>query len=725
MTEGMFAPLPGAGRPRRSAESADEWRPILPVPDDAPAGPQQHKRRGKPAGRWTYRDAAGKLLGYVLRFNLPDGGKEFLPATWCQHAATGVREWRFTAWPAPRPLYRLDRLAARPTASVVVTEGEKAADAAAELLPDYIAVTSPNGAKSAAKVDWSALACRDVTIWPDNDDEGRAYAAAVAAALRGIANSVKIVASTPGTPEKWDAADALAEGWDCTKAAALIAAAVPVSAATAPPSAPGGRSGRGGRTRQSDQLLRFLPEIELWHTPSREAFATIRVGGHFENWPVRSKDFREWLSGRYFADTGAVPSNHATEDTLRVIEGLAKHQGSEHAVFLRIGEFRGAVFIDLGDPDWRAVQVTRDGWSVIDRAPVKFVRSPAMRSLPVPEAGGLIEQELRDLVNVRDGADFVLIVAWMVGCFNPRGPYVILIVNGEQGSAKSTLCRLLRRLIDPNEAEIRLPPRNVDDLIVAARNSHVLAFDNMSHLPDWLSDALCSLATGTGFGAREHYSNTNEINFRGARPIMLNGIPNLGERADFMDRIIHVVLQPIAKGQRRAEVDYWREVEARVPLIFGAILDAVARALRGRDSAPPPVTRMADFEVFVSAAEPALGWERGTFLAAYQADREGAIEQALEADPLGDAVCQLVEHDDWGGTPTALLISLSEKVPDPVRKSPTWPKASNKLRDRLRRLAPALRAQGISLDLGTPKAGGNRFIGIRRERFLEQSRSSC
>jgi hypothetical protein len=126
---------------------------------------------------------------------------------------------------------------------------------------------------------------------------------------------------------------------------------------------------------------------------------------------------------------------------------------------------------------------------------------------------------------------------------------------------------------------------------------------------------------------------------------------------------------------------------------------------------------MADFEVFVSAAELALGWERGTFLAAYSANREGAVEQALEADPLGDAVCQLVEHEDWGGRPTALLTSLSEKVTEQERKLPNWPKAANKLRDRLRRLAPALRAKGIELDLGTPKTGGNRFIGIRRNRL--------
>lgn len=515
--------------------------------------------------------------------------------------------------------------------------------------------------------------------------------------------------------EKWDAADALAEGWDQARAAALIAAAIPANSRPAAAPEAGGAGRR--RRRQSDDLLDFLADVELWHSPEHEAFATFKVGGHFANWPVRSKDFREWLSGRYFTATATAPGSQAMEDALRVYEGHAKHHGPEHKLVLRIGERDGAVYIDLGDAEWRTIEVKPDGWRVIDRAPVKFVRSPAMRALPVPKDGGMIEQELRDLVNVRDDGDFTLIVAWLVGCYNPRGPYPILAVNGEQGSAKSTLCRLLRMLTDPNAAPIRLPPRNEDDLIVAARNSRVLAFDNLSDVPGWLSDALCSLATGTGVSTREHYSNTNEVVFEGARPIMMNGIPDLGSRPDFADRTVHIVLMSIAEADRRSEAEYWREVETRLPLILGAILNAVSRALRDRDQAPPPITRMADFETWIAAAEPGLGWEKGTFIAAYLGNRKGQVEAAIEADPIGEAVCQLVEKEDWLGSPTELLARLGEKVTDAVRKSRTWP-AVNKLRGRLRRLASPLRHRGIFLNLDerANDAARTRLIGIRRDR---------
>lgn len=233
MPDDMFAPLPGDGHGPAGAAPQDAWRPIMPIPADAPPPPQRHPKHGAPSLSWAYPNAAGELLGYVCRFDPPGRRKEFSPLTYCQNAS-GARAWRSKAWPVPRPLYGLDRLAQRPAAPVIVCEGEKAADAAAELLPDHVAITSPNGAQSAHKADWGALAGRDVTLWADNDDEGRGYAAAVARALCGIAAAVKVASTPAGACEGWDAADALAEGWDQARAVALIAAAVPVPSDNAP-----------------------------------------------------------------------------------------------------------------------------------------------------------------------------------------------------------------------------------------------------------------------------------------------------------------------------------------------------------------------------------------------------------------------------------------------------------------------------------------------------------
>ena len=169
----------------------------------------------------------GGLLGYVLRFDGADG-KQFRPLALYAPGAGGAPVWRWEAWPVPRPLYGIDRLAARKSALVIICEGEKSADAAGRLLPDFVCVTTPNGSKSAAKADLSPLRGRDVTIWRDADAPGLEYARALAALCYAAgAASVAIVAPPGGVKEGWDAADAEAEGWTPARALDLVGAAEP------------------------------------------------------------------------------------------------------------------------------------------------------------------------------------------------------------------------------------------------------------------------------------------------------------------------------------------------------------------------------------------------------------------------------------------------------------------------------------------------------------------
>ena len=179
---------------------------------------------------------------------------------------------------------------------------------------------------------------------------------------------------------------------------------------------------------------------------------------------------------------------------------------------------------------------------------------------------------LRGFVNVTD-TDWPLFLGWLVGALRPRGPYAVLLVYGEQGSAKSTLVRVARSLIDPNEAPARREPKNGEDLIVAARNSLVVAFDNVSRLPLELSDDLARLATGAGFGARQLYTNLEEVIVHVARPITINGIEEVATRGDLLDRGLVLNLPRIQKYQD--EDVFWRSFDEAHPGILGALLDAV------------------------------------------------------------------------------------------------------------------------------------------------------
>jgi hypothetical protein len=187
----------------------------------------------------------------------------------------------------------------------------------------------------------------------------------------------------------------------------------------------------------------MLPEFgqcgELFHTPSGTAFADIPVKDHQETWPIRSKRFRSWLRRGYYEATGEAVSAAAVRSALDHLEARAQFDGPERAVHIRIAEYGEQVYLDLADEHWRAVEIGADGWQVIGSPPVRFRRPPGMLRLPVPEPGGSIEA-LNPFLNLPSRNDFVLIVAWLLAALRPRGPYPLLAISGEQGSAKTACC---------------------------------------------------------------------------------------------------------------------------------------------------------------------------------------------------------------------------------------------------------------------------------------------
>lgn len=709
----MFAPVGGAAKARRRSSKKGDWTPILPVPENAPAAPAVHYSLGKPSAKFAYRGPDEELLGYVLRFDTGPGAKEFWPLTFCENAGTGKREWRWRSWDVPRPLYGLDRISADVQSPVIVVEGEKAADVVQKLVPGYIGVTSPGGSKGAGTADWGPLAGRQVVVWPDADDPGRDYAVKVARALAGVgAAPVTLVTPPKDVAPGFDAADALAEGWDMLRARELIQDARPLEEAFP------GESPSGGRRRgppQRENVIELVGDIELWHGRDGDAFATVQINGHRENWAVRSRQFEIWLSGEYHAAHGVAVGGQALRDCLRVIEAEAIYDGAEHGTFSRIGRADGVVYVDLGGRDWRSVKITGEGWEIIEQAPVKFLRSPQMRALPVPEPGGRIDR-LREFVNAGNDETFVLIVGWLIGAFNPAGPYPLLVIGGEQGSAKSTMARAVRALVDPNATLVRTVPRDERDLVVAARNSWVLSYDNISSVPVWFSDALCRLSTGGGFGCRELYSDSVEFVFEGQRPVILNGIGDLAARPDLADRAIVITLPPIADIDRRTDSEWKRNFDDAAPEIFGAVLDGVAAAVgRAGEIELPTKPRMADSVVWVTAAEPGLGWPEGVFLSLYAANRDEAVQASLDADPIAQAILALLGNNTyWQGSPSELLATLEPLVPDTVKRGRHWPTTAGLLSRRLTRAAPILRVRGIVFERAKGGKDSRRVITLQK-----------
>ncbi len=463
---------------------------------------------------------------------------------------------------------------------------------------------------------------------------------------------------------------------------------------------------------QADILIEIASAADLFHSADVIAFADIQVGGHRETWPVRTKGFRRWLSRQYFEETGGAPNSEALQSALNVVEAKAHFDGPERPVFIRVGSLDDKLYIDLGDDAWQAVEIDATGWRVIANPPVRFRRAAGMQPLPTPVPGGSVET-LRSFLNVQSDHDFVLVVAWALAVLRNRGPYPVIVLSGEQGSAKSTFSAMLRALLDPNTAPLRALPREDRDLFIAASNGHVLAFDNVSGLPAWISDTLCRLATGGGFAVRQLYTDQDEVLFDAARPVILNGIEDIVTRPDLADRAVFLTLEPIPEERRRTEAELWTAFEAERPRILGVLLDAVVMGLnRLAETQLPKLPRMADFALWATACETAL-WPTGTFWAAYCGNRDDAIDGVIDADPVAAAVRSMMsERSEWTGTASDLLGALAEVAGERIAKSKTWPDSSRALSGRLRRAATFLRKISIEVDFQREGRARTRVIRI-------------
>ena len=378
---------------------------------------------------------------------------------------------------------------------------------------------------------------------------------------------------------------------------------------------------------------------------------------------------------------------------------------------MRVGRHADVVYIDLGTPDWSAVEIDAGGWRIVLDPPVHFRRTRGARPLPIPVAGGSID-DLRPFVNIADDDDFRLLLSAIVAMLYPDGPYPVLPLVGEQGSAKSTTADVVRALVDPRTAARRAPPGSERDLMIAATNGWLLTFDNLSHIPSWQSDALCRLSTGGGLTTRELYTNAEEVVFDAMRPVVLNGIEDLAGRPDLLDRSIALTLPNINDADRRDEREFWAAFEAMRPRIFGVLLTALVLVIRDAEHLDlHALPRMADFARRAAAAAPALGWTAEDFLAAYARNRLGADQTALEGSLIAAHIEALMAAAaTWEGTATELLATLTGQAPEAVARQRAWPRTARSLAGHLRRLAPNLRRAGI--DVSYARDGRKRRIHL-------------
>jgi 5S rRNA maturation endonuclease (ribonuclease M5) len=671
---------------------------------------------------YDYLDEAGALLFQAVRFT---------PKDFRQRRPTGAGGWTWSLGDTRRVLYRLPKVveAVKVGKPVYVVEGEK--DVAALERAGAVATCNPMGAGKWRDEYAEALRGARVIVVADRDEPGREHAAQVARSVQQTAADVKVVEPAEGNDVSDHLAagrrlDELAEGMasperqevtDLTVEKILEAAGVE-DLGEDPTMDEVLKALTRGAPKVADRVVELVKEagVDLFHDENRIAYATFPVDEHVETHPVQSKEFGLFMRGLYYEAEESALSANARSDAIGLLEALSVFKGEELPVYLRVARDKGAIYIDLGDKEWRAIRITAERWEVLAMHPVRFRRTGGMTALPVPTRGGSLD-ELANLLNLSEDADTdrCLLFGWLLCAGRPGVPYAVLELVGEEGTAKSTATRAVRAMIDPSTTPLRSCPTKLDDLFVSANASWVSAFDNVSGIQPWLSDAICRLATGGGESKRELYTNEGEHLIDVRRPVVMNGIEEIATKGDLLRRTLRVELPVIPEHERLTEAEFWAAFDAMHPRLLGALCDALSCALRRIDEIDlPRKPSMADMAEWVTAAEPALGWEHGAFLNAYDGRRATAHEAVIEAEFIGPYLRQIADVG-FEGTASDLLAELAEYVEDGnARKSKEYPKTPRKLTGIIKRLAPALRKLGYTVEQGRHTERGTPWILGRR-----------
>lgn len=426
-----------------------------------------------------------------------------------------------------------------------------------------------------------------------------------------------------------------------------------------------------------------------------------------------------WADARY----GSVPSATAIADALSTVEALGTRE-DEVRLYRRVAHLpdKGQVVVDLGTRDGAAVVVNPHGWTVVppDACPVVFERSPLARAHPLPAHGPAVTcgaallaelTLLRRYVNVTD-ADWPLLLGWLVAS-HLTGPTPVLLLTGPAGTGKSSAARAVIDLVDSQAAPLRQVPRDEDQLTVSARGTAAFAWDNVSRLPAWLSDALCQLVTGQGRVVRQLYSDLNAVSTYMRRSVVMTSIDAGTLRGDLATRLLPVELTPL-QDRRRSEAELDTTWTADRPRIHAALLTLVSRVLGALAQADLSDVhrelRMSDFALVLAALDLVLDVS-GADVRTLQAYAAGQVEVQIvvaEGDPLASAIKRLVNASRdgrWSGTWTQFLAAVAPSR-DPQDKD--WPTTGQQASGRVKRLAAALAALGIAVRPG--KSNGDRQV---------------
>lgn len=468
----------------------------------------------------------------------------------------------------------------------------------------------------------------------------------------------------------------------------------------------------------ADLLVELAQEqLELFHTADSQTFAIIDFQGHKECYRVGDATLH--LTRIYNEATGMAINKTSLDTAIRLLTARALFDSPCKPVFIRVAPVGdNGIAIDLGDESWKSIEVNRDGWTLGDSQTTVFYREGGMLPLPVPlrDAGLGTLDNLRNLLYLPDEKSWRLVLAWLVMCFMPRGPYPLLEITGPQGSAKSFKSKILVKLADPQKAALQTLPKTEHDGMVTASSCRVIVYDNVSGINQKQSDFLCRVSTGGSMPSRSLYTNNQVSYVVVLNAVIINSINPVSVAQDLISRTIRIEAPPLPNNLRKTERQLDAMFDEAAPGIMGSLMELLSGVIRELPSvhipAPP---RMADFAHVGVAVERVMGWPDGSFRNTYENNLQNMQETGLDNDVVGSAVQAMMEMmETWEGTASDLQKVLATFSHNNHLK--TLPQGTQWLSNSLKRQLPALESIGINVQLGLNIGGKRRMIRIVKSR---------
>ena len=648
---------------------------------------------------YKYHNADGTLSHTKIRIDFDDNTKTF---RFVQPDGTlGLQDLSHLLYNLPNVI----------KADVVyIVEGEKCADALIKL--GYTATTLDSGANSNWRPEFTEwLKGKKVIIIPDNDRPGMKYA-------RMIKENVPwaIIKELPDLPEKgdiydWLEAEHTMSELDDIPETVLDYEEVEVSKSNS----------ADDKKTQSEILLNLInhEDIELFLNENNDPYAEIPINGHKEIWSLDSEQLSLWLQHLYYKDTGKTIRQENLKQVIGILYAEAKF-GDKPCITLynRVASSGDSFFYDLTNPKWSAVKTNKTGWSIVDNPPKLFNRYRHQAEQTTPTTDGDINK-IFSFINMSKYK--TLFLCWLVACFVADISHPMPIFFGEKGAAKSTTCVLLKRLIDPSSLDTLTLSKDERTLLVNLQQHYFLPFDNVSSINNETSDTLCRAVTGGAVQQRKLFTDAEDYIFTFKKCISINGIHNVANRADLLDRSILFELERVSEDDRRELQEVYSSFEKERPNILGAIFNILSKAMEIYPTIKlDKLPRMADFFRWGYAIAEAMGGQGDIFLEEYKDNQNIQNTEAINADAVAFLLVEFMKFkSEWTGRISELLKVLQGEADNHGinLKSKAMPQAPNNLSRRIKSVRSNLDAVGITFEFDKRHSDGTHII-IRNDNSI-------